>query len=248
MTYHYATPRRPITDAIRKMVISDFPEIALIPDIDMQDKVVEAWSYALCCSDFSRITDIPPEGNPGAPVLVQGTQADHIRGVMRYTRAIALEFEQAYPQTQIDWSILLAGAACHDVGKPYEFDPANRKRWAECPAQSGAPTFRHSVFGMHVCLMVGLPEEVAHIAVGHSLEGLHMGVSAECTIVRQADHGWWHVAGALGLITPESLGALSGNLRARPQRSEDQVGQSSGMDHVSHGRGRGRTGFGNGSK
>jgi hypothetical protein len=42
---------------------------------------------------------------------------------------------------------------------------------------------------------------------------------AECTIVRQADHGWWHVAGALGLITPESVGILSDNLRARAVRA-----------------------------
>jgi 23S rRNA maturation-related 3'-5' exoribonuclease YhaM len=109
----------------------------------------------------------------------------------------------------------MAGAVCHDVGKPYEFDPANRKRWAAAPANSGQPTFRHSVFGMHVCLVAGLPEEVAHIAVGHSFEGLHMGVSAECTLIRQADHAWWVLAGAFGLITPDSVGVLGGNLRAR---------------------------------
>ncbi|SFI13818.1 hypothetical protein SAMN05216304_1011050 [Bosea sp. OK403] len=87
--------------------------------------------------------------------------------------------------------------------------------WAATPADSGFPTFRHSVFGMHVCLTVGLPDEVAHTAVGHSFEGQHMGVSAECTIVRQADHGWWHVAGALGLIKPETMAGLAANLTAR---------------------------------
>ncbi|MEP7456591.1 HD domain-containing protein [Phyllobacterium sp. SB3] len=222
MMYHYARLRRAITDQTRQAVIEDFPEISLIPDAGLQAKVIEAWSYSLCCSDFQRITDIAPEGNPGAPVLRQGTQADHVRGVSRYARAIGLEFESSYPQTAIDWDILLAGAACHDVGKPYEFDPANRQRWAKSPGDAGAPTFRHSVFGMHVCLMAGLPEEVAHIAVGHSFEGLHMGVSAECTIVRQADHGWWHVAGALGLVSPDTLGVIAGNLRARnPKQGEE---------------------------
>lgn len=216
MIQHYSRPRRPVTDELRRNVMADFPEIALIPDEALREKVVEAWAYALCCSDFTRITEIPPDGNPGAPVLHQGTQADHLRGVFRYAKAIGIEFEQAYPQTRIDWNILLAGAACHDVGKPYEFDPTNRKRWAAAPADSGFPTFRHSVFGMHVCLTVGLPDEVAHIAVGHSFEGQHMGVSAECTIVRQADHGWWHVAGALGLVKPETMAGLASNLTARP--------------------------------
>jgi len=196
-------------------VIEDFPEISLIPDLEIRKKVVEAWGYSLCCSDFQRITDIPPEGNPGSPVLRRGSQADHARGVVRYAKAIAEDFETAYPEVVIDWTVLIAGAVCHDIGKPFEFDPANRKRWNDAPADSGSPTFRHSVFGAHVCITVGLPDEVAHIAVGHSFEGLHTGVSAECMIVRQADHGWWHVAGALGLITPESIGALSDNLRAR---------------------------------
>ncbi|MFC7399007.1 HD domain-containing protein [Chelatococcus sp. GCM10030263] len=221
MEHHYAGLRRPITDETRAGVIADFPEIALIPSEALRTKVMEAWSYALCCSDFRRITDLPPEGNPGAPVLRQGTQADHVRGVVRYAKAIAEEFTRSYPQVDIDWDILMAGAVCHDVGKPYEFDPANRARWSAAPADSGAPTFRHSVFGMHVCLTVGLPEEVAHIAVGHSFEGQYMGVSAECMIVRQADHGWWHLAGALGLITPETVGALSSNLRARSQHGSN---------------------------
>lgn len=215
MDHHYAGLRRPITDATRNGVIEDFPEIALIKNEALRTNSVEAWSYALCCSDFERIVDMPPEGNPGSPVLRQGTQADHVRGVVRYARVIAEEFAGSYPEVKIDWGILMAGAVCHDVGKPYEFDPTNRARWDAAPANSGAPTFRHSVFGMHVCLTVGLPEEVAHIAVGHSFEGQYMGVSAECMIVRQADHGWWHLAGALGLVIPDTMNGLSANLRAR---------------------------------
>jgi 23S rRNA maturation-related 3'-5' exoribonuclease YhaM len=215
MNYHYATLRRPVTEDTRRWVSDDFPEISLIRDEDLRAKVVDAWSYSLCCSDFSRITDMPPDGNPGSPVLKTGTQADHLRGVFRYARLIAQDFEENYPQVTIDWDILLAGAACHDVGKPYEFDETNRRRWSEAPAQTGAPTFRHSVFGMHVCLVVGLPDEVAHIAVGHSFEGNHMGVSTECMIVRQADHGWWHVAGALGLIRADTMDGLASNLRSR---------------------------------
>jgi 23S rRNA maturation-related 3'-5' exoribonuclease YhaM len=215
MPHHYAKPRRPVSQSVRDSVIEDFPEIALIADETLRALSVEAWSYALCCSDFARITEIPPEGNPGAPVLRAGTQADHLRGVVCLAKAIGTEFARSHPASRIDWAILMAGAVCHDVGKPYEFDPANRARWQAAPAESGFPTFRHSVFGMHVCLTVGLPEEVAHIALGHSFEGLHMGVSAECTIIRQADHGWWQVAGALGLLRPESMGAMPANLRAR---------------------------------
>jgi len=212
----YITPRRPVTDQDRRQVREDLPEIDLIPDPELRRLCVEAWCHSLSCSGFNRIMDLPPEGNPGAPVLrAGGTQPDHLRGVVRLAAAIAKEFRAAWPDVTIDDNILMAGAVCHDVGKPYEFDPENRARWQADGSINGDPTFRHSVVGMHFCLMAGLPVEVAHIAVGHSFEGLHMGVSAECLIVRQADHGWWQVAGALGLLTPESMASLPSNVRAR---------------------------------
>src|ERR1700704_6615608 len=129
MDHHYAGLRRPITDEVRAGVIEDFPEIALIPNEIIRARAVEAWSHSLCCSDFRRITDIPPEGNPGAPVLRQGSQADHVRGVVRLTRAMAEEFVRSYPQVAIDWDILMAGAGCHDVGKPYGVEHGKRARW-----------------------------------------------------------------------------------------------------------------------
>ena len=216
MTLTYLTPRRPVSEADRQGVMEDFPEIALIEDPALRAAAVEAWAVSLCHSDFRRITELPPEGNPGSPVLHRGTQADHLRGVVRLAIALAREFETTWPEVRINWPALIAGAVCHDVGKPYEFDPENRERWARDGSAAGQPTFRHSVFGMHVCLAVGLPIEVAHIALGHSFEGQHMGVSSECIIVRQADHDWWQVAGALGLLTPESMVSRPANVRARP--------------------------------
>ncbi|MDM9628014.1 HD domain-containing protein [Rhizobium sp. S152] len=213
--YTYVEPRRAVGDEDRENLLIDFPEIDLIGDPELRKLSIEAWCFALSCSDFRRIIDIPPEGNPGQTRLQVGTQADHLRGVVRLSAALAKEFSTAWPQVVIDHDILMAGAVCHDVGKPYEFDPENRARWKADGSRTGDPTFRHSVFGMHVCLKVGLPVEVAHIAVGHSFEGLQMGVSSECLIVRQADHDWWQLAGALGLVTPETMSTRPANVRAR---------------------------------
>ena len=63
---------------------------------------------------------------------------------------------------------------------------------------------------------LGLPEEIGHICMGHSLEGAHIGHSTECYIIRQADHAWWHVAAALDLCHPETIGFAGPNLRVRP--------------------------------
>ena len=131
---------------------------------------------------------MPGEGNPDVMVLKRGDQSVHLRGVAHFAMKMVEEFAASHPEIRVDRDIVLAGALCHDIGKPYEFDPVNRKRWAEDPSRAGDPCLRHSVYGAHVCLSVGLPEEIAHIALGHSLEGQHIGLSTECYIVRHADH------------------------------------------------------------
>ena len=205
MTLHYVTQQKPITDALRRTVVEDLPELEQIENLALRIKAIEAWTFALAHSSFGRISDIEPGGNPGMNVLKRGSQADHLRGVARLALHIADTFIAQRPEVRIDRDVVLTGALCHDVGKPYEFDPVNIARWAEDPSATGQPTLRHTVFGTYVCLAVGLPEEIAHIACAHSLEGQHIGVSTECMIVRHADHAYWSVAGALGLLTPESL-------------------------------------------
>ena len=103
---------------------------------------------------------MPGEGNPGMLVLKRGSQAAHLRGVAHYAMKMVEEFETTNPEIRVDKDIVLAGALCHDIGKPYEFDPVNKKRWAEDPSRAGDPCLRHSVYGAHVCLSVGLPEEI----------------------------------------------------------------------------------------
>lgn len=205
MPLHYVTQQKPITDALRRTVVEDLPELEQIENLALRSKAIEAWTFALAHSSFGRISDIEPGGNPGMNVLKRGSQADHLRGVARLALQIADTFIAQRPEVRIDRDVVLTGALCHDVGKPYEFDPVNIARWAEDPSATGQPTLRHTVFGTYVCLAVGLPEEIAHIACAHSLEGQHIGVSTECMIVRHADHAYWSVAGALGLLTPESL-------------------------------------------
>ena len=207
--------RRPVTDALRASILEDLPEIEDIQDKELRAKVIEGWAFSLAGSSFKRISDMPGEGNPDVAVLKRGDQSVHLRGVAHFAMKMVEEFAVSHPEIRVDRDIVLAGALCHDIGKPYEFDPVNRKRWAEDPSRAGDPCLRHSVYGAHVCLSVGLPEEIAHIALGHSLEGQHIGLSTECYIVRHADHTWWHVAGALGLLKPETMTNLGTMVRPR---------------------------------
>lgn len=214
MNFTYITQQRPVTDELRRTIVLDLPELSEIADHTLRSLAIEAWAYSLTRSSFQRISDLPGEGNPGISVLKYGSQTVHLRGVAHLALGIVDEFS-GFSGVEIDRDVVLTGALCHDVGKPYEFDRVNLTRWSTDPSLSGQPALRHSVYGAHVCLAVGLPEQIAHIALGHSLEGQHIGLSTECMIVRHADHVWWQIAGAAGLLEPASLTHAGPMMRPR---------------------------------
>jgi hypothetical protein len=93
----------------------------------------------------------------------------------------------------------------HDVGKAWEFDPVRREKWKASQKKLGRPSIRHPAYGAHICLTVGLPEEVAHIAMAHSGEGELLVRSLECMIVHQADYTFWNTLLAGGQLKPETV-------------------------------------------
>jgi len=197
-----------VTDALRGRVRAELHEVEEIRDPELAAKVVEAWSLALASSSFGAISEIEPSGNPGVNTLKRGTQTDHIRGVTRMAAALADQLSAQLPDLRINRDIVVAGGLCHDVGKPWEFDPKNRQRWESAPRGAGLPSIRHPAFGVHVCLTVGLPEEVAHCAGAHSGEGELLVRSLENTIVHHADYAFWGICQAGDLLAPESIATL----------------------------------------
>ena len=201
-------PRREVTDELRSTVRRELPEIDDIQDADLREKVTEAWALCLAHSSFNSIDEIEPAANPGVNRLKKGKQTDHIRGVTRMAVAVADEMCALQPDLKVNKDILIAGALCHDVGKPFEFDPENRKRWEASPYASGLPAIRHPAFGVHICLTVGLPEDVAHCAAAHSGEGELVVRSLENTIIHHVDYAFWNVCRAGNLLVPETMVAL----------------------------------------
>ena len=95
---------------------------------------------------------------------------------------------------------MLAGGLCHDLGKPFEFDAANQKRWKSDPSATGWPSIRHPVYGVHIALSAGLPEKIAHIAGAHSMEGENVRRSLVGTIVHYADYTFWRILETAGVL------------------------------------------------
>jgi putative nucleotidyltransferase with HDIG domain len=194
-----------ITDQLRQQVSAELPEVMEIQDSELRRLTVEAWAHAIAQSSFTSIRQIPPSGNPGTNEVVRGDQTDHLRGVTRLAIGIASEMKQAYPELSIDMDIIIAGGLLHDVGKAWEFDPENLKRWAEGQSETGKPSIRHPAYGAHICLTVGLPEEIAHIAMAHSGEGELLVRSLACMIVHQADYTFWNTLLAGNMLKAETV-------------------------------------------
>jgi putative nucleotidyltransferase with HDIG domain len=185
-----------LMEQLRAGVRASLPEVDEIQDGDLREKVIEAWALSLSKSEFTRIEEIKASGVPTSPPLKDGTQAHHLRGVARMAVALADALEQVHGDIGIDRDLLWACALCHDVGKPYEFSPRNQARWQADVGASGYPAIRHSVYGVHICLTVGLPEAVAHTAGAHSGEGE--------LIQRSLENAYWHVMDRAGQLEKQS--------------------------------------------
>lgn len=147
---------------------------------------------------MSAISDMKPSGNYDSKPLRTGTQADHLRSVTRLALKTAEEMASLFPGFTYDRDILIAGGLCHDIGKVWEFDPENIRRWKKNPRATGLPSLRHPGYGIYICLTMGLPEEIAHIAAAHSGEGELLVRSLENTIIHWADYTFWRVVEAGG--------------------------------------------------
>jgi len=187
-------------DTLRAGVRKCLPEVGSIKNAELRNKVIEAWAYALSQSEFTSIDQMKPSGNPNTPPLKKGTQSDHLRAVAWIAQGIADALERVHGDIGIDRDLLWACGLCHDVGKPFEFSPKNQKRWKKDVGASGYPAIRHSVYGVHVALTVGLPEAVAHTAGAHSGEGELIKRSLENTLVHFADHAYWQVLERAGQL------------------------------------------------
>lgn len=195
----------PAWEPERAQILEELPEIEWIADAALREQVIAGWTLSLARSSFRSIRDIQPAGNPNSMVLTRGDQTDHIRGVTRLAVAMADEIIAANPDIAVRRDIVVAGGLCHDIGKAWEFDPVNQRRWRDAPPATGLPSLRHSVYGAHICLTAGLPEEVAHIAAAHSGEGELLVRSLEATIVHHADIGFWSIMLAGGVIDPQTV-------------------------------------------
>lgn len=190
-------------EKLRIGVRKSLPEVDQIKDASLREKVIEVHARALAETPYERIEDIPASGVPESPLMTTGTQADHYRGTATMALGLARGLEEVMGSIGIDYDLLLAAALVHDVGKAYEF--AHWERWKENRSRTGSPSLRHPVYGVHLAIDVGLPEEIVHCVAAHPYmgEGSFVKASLETTIVQYADVAFWKTLDAGGFLEGE---------------------------------------------
>lgn len=181
-----------IDKAIREGVIEDLPYADNIKDAELRERVYDAWAMALSSSGFRRINDMKCDPTPGYAELKNRGQAAHLNGVARIGVAMANGLKDEVPQFDVDMDEIIAGGLCHDLGKPWEYDSNNIERWKDHRI-TGRPSLRHTLFGVHIALSAGLPEQIAHIAGTHATEGDIIVRSLAGEIIAMADEAFWRV-------------------------------------------------------
>lgn len=205
------------------------PELDLIRDPDLRDKVVKAWMLACQLGGYEHLEDVPTEAFEWLPNV---SNIQHQKGAARIAAALAKVLKELGVELNEDYCV--AGALCHDVGKPLEW----RNQQPGVYAIRGAGTFygrnpnmppigekasyqvaRHPVWSFHIAMTVGMPEHVAHIIGAHSREGELLLRSPEAWVVRYSDEIWWdevgkkHMGGYPGGPIPDRLESQSHSIR-----------------------------------
>lgn len=163
------------------------PEIQNISSEELRKKVVSAWLMALEESSFDSLKDLGQ---------FKGiSTAEHARGVAAIALGIIKGVKEVFPDFSVNIDTVVAGALCHDLGKPFEYDPNNESNWEKNRWTTGNPALRHSVYGAHIALNAGFPLEIVHVVGSHSVEGAYLQRSLEASIVHYADKVFWEAVG-----------------------------------------------------
>ncbi len=176
-----------------------FPDIAVIKDAGLRDKVAAVWSEAIQTGaggkgwSFDELRAIPFTLLAGDIDL---RFIEHLNSCIRQCIVIADTLTTIYAgKIPVDKDVLVAGAMLADVGKPLEFD-----RDADGKLVKGhfGEMLRHPFSGVAMCYKHGIPAEVMHIVATHSHEGDKVERTIESIIFHHADFVDFDIAKYLG--------------------------------------------------
>ncbi len=168
---------------MRDKVMALWPEINWIKDDELQNKVADAWAYAI---ENSALTPEDLEKIPFS-LLIKDCRVsfmNHKRTCVQLAVDIARRMQKNFgDEISIDMDTLIAGAILIDVGKLVEYQIVD----GQLTTSDAGKLVRHPFSGVAIADRFGLPPEVQHIIATHSREGDLGRRTVESIIVHHAD-------------------------------------------------------------
>ena len=166
-------------EEVKKM----WPELNLIKDEQLREKVLNTWILALEQSSLSieDLYEIP------FTLLVKDCKVNfmaHKQAVVHIAYESAKVMKEYFgDELVIDLDVVVSGAILADVGKMLEYERVNgktvfSKTWKY---------LRHPFTGVSLARSCGVPDKVCHIIASHATEGDIVTRSTEAVIVHHAD-------------------------------------------------------------
>jgi len=169
---------------MRKEIVAALPELALVQDAALRDKVIDVWEEALKTGGFS-LWDLKNMPFTLLADNVSVTFLEHVRAVCQMCVGMADVVTKSYgKRVPINKDVLVAGALLADIGKMIEFE--KRPDGTLRKGHKG-DMLRHPFSGVGMAFKHGLPYEVMHIIAVHSKEGDFVRRSPEAIIYHHAE-------------------------------------------------------------
>ncbi len=169
---------------MRKDIVVALPELSLIEDAALREKVIDVWEEALKTGGFS-LWDLKNMPFTLLADNVSVTFLEHVRAVCQMCVGMADVIVKSYgKRVPINKDVLVAGALLADIGKMIEFE---KRTDGTLRKGHRGEMLRHPFSGVGLAFKHGLPYEVMHIIAVHSKEGDFVRRSPEAIIYHHAE-------------------------------------------------------------
>lgn len=164
--------------ATTKYISAVFPELDLIQDVDLRQRVANVWLELLAASAYETIEECPYSLDPAVDLYL----VEHVRATTRAVVAVADVFEEIHG-IRLDRDRLVAAMLLHDSSKLLEWSSDNGKKTKSDIGE----LFPHSYLGAHFALNAGLDWTMAHLIVSHTSATHQLPRTPEGVVIHYVD-------------------------------------------------------------
>lgn len=152
------------------------PEIEMIADSSLAEKVINVWIELWKHSEFKNLEDIP---YAVSMATMKYNTIKHVRATVCSAVAVAKILKEMHG-VEVNLDYLVAGGLLHDVSKLVELSSRGGRTLL-------GQKIPHGAYGIGAALAQDLPIEVVHIIASHTPHLKKVPDSAEAVIIRHID-------------------------------------------------------------